>query len=184
MNKLGIIIDISHASDQTALDAAQASKHPILISHAGAQSLWPSRRLKPDAVLLAVAEKGGLIGIEAAPHTTITREHREHTIDSVMEHFEYCVQLLGIDSVAFGPDTIYGDHVGLHREYAKQLAVSEVQGTLPEEERVPYVRGMENPSECFPNIVRWLVAHGYSNQDIAKVIGKNALRVMEKVWWN
>lgn len=183
MNQLGILIDLSHASDQTCLQAVEASELPIVISHAGAQALWPSRRLKPDCVLLAVAEKGGLVGIEAAPHTTITRQHRRHSLDTVMEHFEYCVRLLGIDYVTFGPDTIYGDHVGLHREYARQLAVSEVQGALPEEEKVPYVPGAENPSEFFPNAVRWLVVHGYSDEDIAKVIGKNTLRVLEKTWW-
>lgn len=184
MNKLGILIDVSHASDQSALDAVEYSEQPIIISHAGARKLWPSRRLKPDDVLLAVANKGGIIGIEAAPHTTITEEHPHHTVDTVMEHFEYCVKLVGIDHVAFGPDSIYGDHVGLHREYAKQLAVSHVQGSLREEDKVPYVKGMENPSECFPNAVRWMVTHGYSDQDISKVIGGNALRVIKQVWWN
>jgi membrane dipeptidase len=47
---------------------------------------------------------------------------------------------------------------------------------------VEYVDGLENPSECFWNITRWLVSHGYSDADIAKAIGGNVLRVLEQVW--
>ena len=47
---------------------------------------------------------------------------------------------------------------------------------------VPYVKGLENPSETFPNIVRWLVAHGYTRTDIAKVLGGNVLRVLKETW--
>jgi len=48
---------------------------------------------------------------------------------------------------------------------------------------VEYVDGIENPAEAFPNIVRWLVSHGYSDDDIAKSIGGNVMRVLEEVWW-
>jgi membrane dipeptidase len=183
MNKLGIIVDVSHASDRSGLDAAEVSEHPIIVSHAGARGLWNIRRLKPDAVLEAVAKSGGVIGIEAAPHTTLTVNNRRHTIAAVMEHFEYCVRLVGIDHVTFGPDTMYGDHVGLHHAYTQQLSIAGATAGAPDYEEVAYVKGMENPTECFPNIVRWLVAHGYSDEDIAKVIGGNTLRVMQAVWW-
>ncbi|HEX6989435.1 MAG TPA: membrane dipeptidase, partial [Bacillota bacterium] len=181
MNKLGIAIDVSHAGDQTALDTIEASSKPIFITHAGARALWPSPRLKPDEVLKACAERGGVIGIEAAPHTTITRDRPEHSIESFMEHFEYCVDLVGIDHVTFGPDTTFGDHVGLHQAFAANLSIRQSRGG-EEYPRVQYVRGLENPAECFPNIVRWLVKHGYSDDDIAKVIGGNTLRVLREVW--
>ncbi|HEX6989431.1 MAG TPA: membrane dipeptidase [Bacillota bacterium] len=181
MNKLGIAIDVSHAGDQTALDTIKTSSKPIFITHAGARALWPSPRLKPDEVLKACAERGGVIGIEAAPHTTITRNRPEHSIESFMEHFEYCVDLVGIDHVTFGPDTTFGDHVGLHQAFAAHLSIRQSRGG-EEYPRVPYVRGLENPAECFPNIVRWLVKHGYSDDDIAKVIGGNTLRVLREVW--
>src|SRR5699024_7452143 len=112
MNKLGMTIDISHSGDQTSRDVIAASNKPIFITHAGARALWNTSRLKPDDILLACAEKGGVIGIEAAPHTTLTENHPAHSIESVMEHFEYTVDLVGIDHVAFGLDTLYGDHVG------------------------------------------------------------------------
>ncbi len=182
MNKLGIAIDISHSGDQTSMDTIQASEKPIFITHAGARGLWSTKRMKPDEVLKAMAGKGGVIGIEAAPHTTLTKEHPKHSIESFMEHFEYCADLVGIDHVAFGPDTLFGDHVGLHHYFAKQLSIKAAHGTQ-EFEEVEYVDGIENPAEAFPNIVRWLVKHDYSDGDIAKAVGGNVMRVLEEVWF-
>ena len=182
LNKLGVLVDVSHASDKTSMEAIEASKYPVVVTHAGARSLWPSRRMKPDEVIQAIAEKKGFFAIEAAPHTTITKNHPRHSIDSIMEHFQYVEKLVGIDYVAFGPDTLFGDHVALHKVFAEYLSIkaSSEEG-LPPYEKVPFVDGLENPSE-FPNIVRWLVKNGYSDQEIAKVIGGNVIRVLKAVW--
>ncbi|MEV1330420.1 membrane dipeptidase [Micromonospora costi] len=180
MNKLGIAIDISHSGDQTSLDVIEASRVPVFITHAGARSVWKTSRMKPDEVIRACAERGGVIGIEAAPHTTLSAEHPEHSIESVMDHFTYCVDLVGIDHVTFGPDTMFGDHVGVHNTYAGNYAHDSDE--RPEHPRVEYVSGVENPGEAFGNIVGWLVSHGYSDDEIAKVIGGNTLRVLEQVW--
>ena len=182
MNKLGIAIDISHSGDQTCLDTIEVSDKPIFITHAGARGLWDTKRMKPDVVLKAMAAKGGVIGIEAAPHTTLTKAHPKHSIESFMEHFEYCADLVGIDHVAFGPDTLFGDHVGLHHYFAKQLSIKSAHGAQAFEE-VEYVDGIENPAEAFPNIVRWLVKHDYSDGDIGKAIGGNVMRVLEEAWF-
>jgi membrane dipeptidase len=182
MNKLGIAIDISHSGDQTSLDTIDVSDKPIFITHAGARALWNTRRMKPDEILKACAQKGGVIGIEAAPHTTLTEKHRRHSIESFMEHFEYVGNLVGIDHVAFGPDTLFGDHVALHHVFARHLSIKAAHGQQQFQE-VEYVDGIENPAEAFPNIVRWLVKHGYSDGDIAKAIGGNITRVLQEVWW-
>lgn len=181
MNQLGIAIDISHAGDRTSLDTIEVSEKPVFITHAGARALWNTQRLKPDDVIKACAEKGGVIAIEAAPHTTLTPTHPNHSIEGVMEHFEYIANLVGIDHVGFGPDTLYGDHVGLHHAFAKALSIKAAHGQQ-EFQEVPFVNGIENPTEAFPNIVRWLVKHGYSDADIAKAIGGNAMRVLEQAW--
>ncbi len=84
----------------------------------------------------------GVIGIEAAPHTTLTRRHPQHSIASYMEHFEHVANLCGIDHVAFGPDTLFGDHVGLHHAFASQLSIASAHGDVYYDE-VEYVRGLE-----------------------------------------
>jgi membrane dipeptidase len=181
MNKLGMAIDVSHSGDRTSLDVIEASTRPVLITHAGSRSVWDSRRMKPDEVIVACAERGGVIGLEAAPHTTLSEAHPAHSLESVMDHFTHCVELVGIDHVAFGPDTLFGDHVGLHRAFATQLSVGELRGRQQFEE-VDYVDGLENPGECFHNITGWLVRHGYSDDDIGKVLGGNALRALGEIW--
>lgn len=182
MNRVGMLIDCSHCGDRTTLDVIAASRKPIVLSHIGARALWDSNRLAPDEVLKACAGRGGVIGIEAAPHTTITRKQTTHSLESVMEHFEYVADLVGIEHVTFGPDTLYGDHVGLHGVYSAALSIKESQAGSAGFPKVPYVAGLENPTEGSVTIVRWLVKHGYSDADISRVMGGNTLRVLEEVW--
>lgn len=185
MNKIGMAIDCSHCGDQTTLDVIEVSSKPIFLTHIGARALWNINRLAPDEVLKACADKGGVIGVEAAPHTTLTQKHPQHSIESVMEHFEYIRDLVGIDHVTFGPDTLYGDHVGLHHVFAEALSIGAAtkgKKDAPEFEEVEYVKGIENPTEGSHNILRWLVKHNYSDQEIAKVLGENVLRVLKDVW--
>lgn len=104
-----------------------------------------------------------------------------------MEHFEYVKDVVGIDHVTFSPDTLYGDHVGLHHAFAASLSIKQAFGkknadgttSFPE---VPYVRGIENPTEASYNILRWLIKHNYSETDIAKVMGGNTIRMLKEVW--
>ncbi|MEV0842245.1 membrane dipeptidase [Actinocatenispora sera] len=180
MNQLGLAIDISHSADQTGIDTCRASDAPVLMTHAGARALWDIPRLKSDDALRAVADTGGVIGISAAPHTTCSTAHPKHTIESIIDHFNYCVELVGIDHVAFGPDTLYGDHVGLHTTFAHLLRVG--GPTPPPHERVPYVDGLENPSECFHNLAACLVRDGHSDEDIVKVLGGNIARALGDIW--
>jgi membrane dipeptidase len=180
MNQLGFAIDVSHASDRTALETCDRSEKPVFITHAGARAVWETPRMKPDGVLRAVAHSGGVIGISAAPHTTLSHAHPRHSIESVMDHFRYCADLVGIEHVAFGPDTLYGDHVALHRIFAHLLSLAAMRG--PDFDPVGYVEGLENPTENFGNICDWLVRNGYSDAEIRAVVGGNVYRALEVIW--
>ena len=83
-------------------------------------------------------------------------------------------------------DVVSVDRVGLHEVYSSNLSIRESRARAAGEteafERVDYVRGFENPSECSKNIPRWLVKQGYSDEEIVKVIGGNALRLLRDVW--
>ena len=70
MNRLGMAIDLSHTGDLTALQTCELSEKPVFLSHSGARALYPEMKLKTDDLLRAVADTGGVIGIEAAPYTT------------------------------------------------------------------------------------------------------------------
>jgi membrane dipeptidase len=196
MNKVGMLIDVSHSSDKTAMDTIESSKKPIIISHCGSRTLTPSKRMKPDGVLKALAEREGLLGVEMAGAVVKTKKNPVSNLEAYMEQVEYCIKLLGIDHVGCGPDTLYGDHIGLYRSMAtknktegfgrysrdakpsdKVLGMDMDVSTLPD-----YVKGMENPTECLENVVRWMTKHGYSDSEIKKVVGENALQLLRKVW--
>jgi membrane dipeptidase len=181
MNQLGLAIDVSHSGDRTSLDVIEASTQPIFITHCGSREVWPIARMKPDAILKACAERGGVLGLEAAPHTSLSRQHPRHSLESVMDHFTHCADVLGIEHVAFGPDTLFGDHVGLHEAFAANLSIQQAHSDV-QFEKVAYVDGLENPAECFWNIIGWLVKHDYSDDEIRMVVGGNILRVLEEVW--
>ncbi|MHA1577051.1 MAG: dipeptidase [Candidatus Thorarchaeota archaeon] len=190
MNKVGMLIDVSHVSDQTARDAIESTEKPLIISHAGSKTVHPIKRMVPDDVLQALAEKGGMIGIEAAPGYTATKDNPVPSIETYMKHLEFCVDLLGIDHVGCGPDTLYGDHVGLYRIYDERIenaGMGHYSRTKQKEDldvsALPdYVKGLENPTEAIQNIIRWMVKNGYSDIEISKIIGGNAIRLLKEVW--
>lgn len=172
MNTLGLLIDCAHASTNTILDVVACSNKPILLSHIGARAIYNSSRMATDEAMVAVAKAGGVIGVEAAPGSTLSPNRKSHDVYSVMDHFAYIVDLVGIDHVTFGPDTLYGDHVA-----AQAVMLGKRPGISD-----PYVRGMENPTECSKNILRYLISKEYSDADIQKVTGGNILRVLKQVW--
>ena len=197
MNKTGIIIDVSHCSDLTALEAAEASDKPIIASHVGSRTLTNNMRMLPDDVLKTIAEKGGVIGVEAGGFAPRTEQHPEATIECILDHIKYLIDLLGVDHVGGGPDTFWGDHPRMYKDVGEsrirrpsddrprsldlppRFNTYEMRAKSPSEQ--PYVQGLENPGE-FINIAKGLIRDGYSENEIKKVMGINALRIMKTCW--
>ena len=139
MNKVGMLIDVSHCGSQTAYDAVVHSTKPIIMSHTGAKGVWNTKRLASDELIQAIAAKGGVVGM-------------------------------------------YGDHVGLHHAFAAALSTGDTSKTTVPYQEVPFVKYLENPTEASWNIPRWLIKHGYTDEEILKVLGGNAIRVLREVW--
>jgi len=170
MNKVGMAVSTSHSSTQTTLDVCEVTDKPIFDTHALAQTGGVGQRGSSDEELQAIADTGGVIGVLSSTHLP--------DIDTYMKHFEYLVDLVGIDHVAFGPDVLYGDQTSLLRVLATFHGVELPESTMEN----PYVKGLENPTEAWNNIPRWLVKNGYSDEEIRKVLGGNVVRVLETVW--
>ncbi len=190
MNKLGMLIDVGHTNDRTALDTIEASSKPIYNSHSGPAAIAQGHTTS-DEVLHALAEKDGMIGVGGAGLGLRTDKHPIGSIESYMECVEYCIEVMGIDHVGCGPDSLYGDHPGLYKywdvrplgHHLRPGRKTVVTKQAPPEARDPgYVMGLENPNE-FVNIARWMIQGGYSDTEIAKVIGLNTVRMLEKVWY-
>ncbi|MFW9902753.1 MAG: dipeptidase [Candidatus Thorarchaeota archaeon] len=176
MNKVGMLIDLSHVGVQTTLDTIETSKDPVLANHVGARALHPQcKRLKTDEELQALAEKGGIAGVSAIPNQLSS--NKEQGIETFLDHLDYMVNLIGINNVAIGLDNTFGDQVGFHREAAKTIfKLSYIGQGL----NAPYMYGIESPEE-YSNITRGLVQRGYSDQDIQKILSGNALSILKKV---
>lgn len=175
MNELGILIDLSHCGRTTAMEGINVSKDPVAFTHVGAYGLSDQAKCRKDDEMQTVAEKGGLIGIEAVPNVLSSKASQG--IDDVMDHINYVINLVGVDHVCLGTDSLFGDHVEFHRRILKTLGLEKVlKGRII----APYMEGIENPSELI-NITRGLVSRGYSDQEIRKIIGGNALRLIKKV---
>ena len=176
MNSLGMLIDLSHCGIQTTLDAIEASKDPVMCNHVGARALYPSmKRLKTDEELKALAKKGGIAGVSAIPNQL--SGNVEQGIEDMLNHIDYIVKLIGVDHVAIGLDIVFGDHVEYHRKAAKTTFKLDYIGQGLD---APYMYGIESPEE-WPNITRGLVSRGYSDEEIKKILGGNALRIIEEV---
>jgi len=197
MNKTGIVIDVSHAGDQTAMEVVEASDKPLCISHCGSRTLTNNARMLPDKVYQAMAEKDGIVGVEVAGFAPRTEKNPEGSIECLLEHLEYLVDLLGVDYVGVGPDTLWGDHARLYRggpigtvkprlgrgRYPRDrpLELPEIFDSGEMVKDLDYIKGLESPSE-FGNVAKGLVRDGYSDKEIAKVMGLNGLRVIKACW--
>ena len=170
MNDLGMAVDLSHASFRTALDAIEFSKAPVVFSHNAAYALRPVRRTRKDEELLACAKKGGLIAITAVPNSL--SDDPEQDIKCVLDHYDYMTRLVGVEHVAIGTDTLIGDHVAFHRMMMNPGGNREFPA--------PYLNGLESPADG-QNIIRGLLARGYSDVDIEKITGGNALDFFRRV---
>ncbi len=170
MNDLGMAVDLSHASMPTALDAIEFSQAPTVFSHNAAYALRPNGRTRQDAELIACAGKGGLICVTAVPNSL--SDDPEQDIECVLDHYDYMVRLVGVHHVGIGTDTTIGDHVAFHRV----MMGRDGPGQLP----APYLNGLESPADG-QNIVRGLIRRGYSDEDVLKISGGNALDYFRRV---
>ncbi|MBV9543322.1 MAG: dipeptidase [Chloroflexi bacterium] len=171
MNDLGVIVDLSHAGTRTALEAIEHSRVPVVFSHNAAKAIWPTNRTRGDEELLACANKGGVIGVTAVPNSLSDDPHQD--INCVLDHYDYLVKLVGIDHVAIGTDTLVGDHVGFHKLHMGR-------DTAGRQFPAEYLSGLESPADG-KNIIRGLIARGYSDEQIRKVAGENVLDLLRRV---
>lgn len=162
MNRIGMMVDISHVSDKTFWDALETSKAPIIASHSSCRALSNIPRNMTDEMIAALAKKGGVVQINfgcsfvSQKSATAVRSKTapvQATFEEAMAHIEHAIKIAGIDGVGIGADY---DGVTC----------------------VPV--GLEDVSK-YPAITRALLERGYKADDVRKIMGGNLLRVMRAV---
>src|ERR1700722_18463466 len=174
MNEQGIAIDISHANETTSLGVLQASTRPALITHAGCAAIYPHPRNKNDALLRAVAQKGGAVGIYDLPY--LTPSPKQPTVDDYMAHMSHALSVCGEDHVGVGSDSDLGPWDTSPRamaDFRKEEEHRQKSGlAAPGEDRPPYVVGLNTPRRS-EIIADALLTRGYPGRVAEKVLGLN-----------
>ena len=177
MNRLGMLVDLSHVGHRTAMDAIDMSDDPVAFTHANPAALKPAPRNKPDALLRAVAEKGGVIGLTPYAAFCKSQPGRRPTIADFVDQVDYVVQLVGVEHVGIGTDKFEGK--------GKEEHWLDVYGRYPKLIGVPYehrfVEGLERIRD-FPRLTEALVNRGYSERDCLGLLGGNFLGLFRRVW--
>jgi len=178
MNKVGVLVDVSHCGYKTVMDAIKYSEKPVVITHANPKKLIDHHRNKTDDQIITLAQKGGVIGLTAWTPITMAKKGVRPTLEEFMDLIDYVVKLVGVDHVAFGLDLNPAweyDRTGYDK-----WAMSYPSLAAPSfEERL--VEGLESISDV-KNVTRGLVARGYSDGDILKILGGNFMELFRKVW--
>ena len=197
LNRLGVMVDISHVSDKTFYDALDVSKAPLIASHSSCRAICNAPRNMSDDMIRALAVKGGVIQINY--HVGFLSQE---FYDAVKAHPEYdremqaeAKRLCGED---FGCQTLEGDRltrelvkegklprVGYekildHIDHAVQVAGVEHVGLGSDFDGANMPYGMEDVS-MLPKITEGLLRRGYSGGDVRKILGENTLRLMGEV---
>jgi membrane dipeptidase len=176
LNRVGVLIDLTHTSYKTSMEAAELSTAPVVVSHANSRVLCDSRRNIWDDQAKLIASKGGLVGITALPGF-VSKSERP-TLDQMLDHIDYFVQLIGIDHVAFGMDFYDGGTPDVWEELTRTG-----EWNAKDIPPCPHIfpENMEDASKL-PNLTRALLTRGYAEDDVKKILGENWIRVFGQAW--
>jgi membrane dipeptidase len=182
MNRLGLIVDVAHCGWQTSLEAAEISNRPIVASHTTCTALHEHIRSKPDNVIRAIVDKGGLIGICCISSFL----GGKGDIARMMAHIKYAVKTFGAEHVAIGTDVAYASR-NAAKEYKKipnrRKTRKAWESLWPEGSLTsgPRESRLSMAWTNWPLFTVGLVQLGLSDSDIQKVLGGNVIRVARDV---
>jgi membrane dipeptidase len=181
-NRIGMLIDVAHMGDQGILDCAELSKDPICTSHANPRGVHNIFRNISDEGIQAIAEKDGIIGFHGM-HYLLCPEDEKPTMKHFLKVCEYIEELVGLDHFAIAPD-IYAEGTWPKERWKRLYPNS--NGTrwlgLGDEWHPPYAETFETYDLWPHSVTKALVSSGYSDTEIKKILGKNWLRLYQKVW--
>lgn len=185
LNRVGVIVDVAHSGWKTSLDAAKASQKPMVASHTTCAAVYKHIRSKPDDVIRAIVDTGGLVGICAVPSFL----GGKGDISALLDHVGHVVEKFGAGHLAIGTDVAYASrnsaaenkkipHGARQRKAFRLL--------WPDDALTPPAGANPNAKQTlawtnWPLFTVGLVQRGFSDEQIRKILGGNMLRVARAV---
>jgi membrane dipeptidase len=193
LNRWGLVLDLAHCGVRSSLEAIEASQQPVIISHAGIRALVDSPRALSDEQIRAVAQSGGVVGVTTfAPFNWRGGPDRPRLSD-FLDAVEHAVAVAGVDHVGFGTDHVV--EPGGYPQWVRDRSAEVYTPYSPENaERgrrfAAVTAGVEAESQLegmdglqhLPRVTQGLLERGFSEDDVARILGGNFLRVFQQVW--
>lgn len=184
MERLGITVDLAHASPRTAEAALAAATGPVVFSHTGCAAVNPHPRNISDAALRTCADRGGVAGIYFMP---FLRPAGQPTSEDVIRHLEHAIRVGGEDCVGIGTDgsistVVIDDEFREHfRKFVRSRKEKGIAAPGEDENVFMFVPELNTPRKL-ETLAERLSARGHSDARIEKVLGGNFARVFAATW--
>jgi membrane dipeptidase len=177
MNKVWMLVDVSHCGDRTTLDAIAISPKPIAITHSNCRALVNHPRVKTDEAIKALGAKGGVMGITGV--RMFVSEKEPTTIANVVDHIDHVVKLIGVDHVGIGSDADLNGYDDMPADQYKMLKAG-YKSSYAFRDKID-TDGFDHPMKTY-DLVEELIRRKYSNENITAILGGNFRRLLGATW--
>ncbi len=179
MNRVGMIVDMSHSAERSTLEAIEISSRPIVISHANPNSFHQAKRNKSDTVLKALGESGGLLGFSLYPFHL--KNGPDCTLDEFCDMVARTADLMGVEQIGIGTDLCQQQPLDVLEWMRNGRWSKEMDYGEGSKSNADWPRPLEwfKDSRDFPNLTAGLLKRGFSEQDVARIMGLNWLNFFE-----
>ena len=180
MNRVGMVVDMSHSSERSTFEAIELSSRPIVISHANPSFWHPAKRNKSDEIIKELSNSNGMLGFSLYPH------HLNNSTQCSLEDFCSMIartaDLIGIDHIGFGSDLCQDQPDSIVEwmrvgKWTKEIDYGEGSASNP---GFPDMPSWFRDNRDWHNIIAGLKKHGFSNDEINKIKGENWLSFFRK----
>ena len=180
MNRVGMVVDMSHSSEKSTFEAIELSSRPIVISHANPSFWHPAKRNKSDEIIKKLSNSNGMLGFSLYPH------HLNNSSQCSLEDFCSMIartaDLIGIDHIGFGSDLCQDQPDSIVEwmrvgKWTKEIDYGEGSASNP---GFPDMPDWFRDNRDWHNIIEGLKKHGFSNDEINKIKGENWLSFFRK----
>jgi membrane dipeptidase len=178
MNRVGMVVDVSHCGDQTTLEAFEVSKKPVLITHSNCRALVANHpRCKSDEAIKKMAATSGVMGITGV--RMFVKADEPTTIEHMLDHYDHVAKLVGVEHLGVGSDMDLDGYDDLPPDELRTLRAG-YKSSYAFREKVD-IEGVDHPKRIY-DLAEGLIRRKYSDKDIELILGGNFKRVLAQIW--